>query len=263
MKMNLITCIVAGAALCIGSASPAQSLFRQPARQPAPKSADVFPGGTPVGPGVRGTSTQNSNPAEPQSAPDQNATHDLTLKQASLTFVEAPKPKTYEIHDIVTIIISESSSQSSEQVLDAKKDAALQLAVNKFPDLALLLQGNLKNTSSSEPIGAVDLSGHSDYKGDGKFTRNDKFIDRIAATVIDVKPNGNLVLEARKSVGQDNEIRTVVLSGTCRREDVTDNNTVLSSQLADMTVQAHAEGDTKDTASKGILTKIVEAIFNF
>src|SRR5262245_40769807 len=263
MKTNLIPCVSAAAALCIGSHAPAQSLFRQPARPPAPNAPEAFPGGAPVGPGVRGTTPQTSNPADHQPAQAQCAGGELTLKQASLTFVEAPKPKTYEIHDIVTIIISESSSQSSQQVLDAKKDAALRAAVNKFPDIALLLQANLTNTSASEPIGAVDLVGHSNFKGDGKFTRTDKFTDRIAATVIDVKPNGNLVLEARKSVGQDNEVRTVVLSGICRREDVTDNNTVLSSQLADMTVQAHAEGDSKDTASKGILTRIVDAIFNF
>jgi flagellar L-ring protein precursor FlgH len=264
MKTRLISIMSAAVALCIGSLAPAQSLFRQPARQASPKGPDSFPGGTPVGPGVRGTTPETSNPSEQQPAPVvQSASNELTLKQASLTFVEAPKPKTYEVHDIVTIIISESSSQSSQQVLDAKKDAALRAAVNKFPDIALLLQANLTNTSASEPIGSVDLVGHSNFKGDGKFTRTDKFTDRIAATVIDVKPNGNLVLEARKSVGQDNEVRTVVLSGTCRREDVTDGNTVLSSQLADMTVLAHAEGDSKDTASKGILTRIADAIFNF
>lgn len=264
MKANAIMCVSAATALFMGGPALAQSLFRHSAGQPAPKAPDVFPGGTPVGPGVRGATPQTSNPAESSPpAAAQCPGGELTLKQASLTFVEAPKPKTYEIHDIVTIIISETSSQSSQQVLDAKKDAALRAAVNKFPDIALLLQANLTNTSASEPIGAVDVTGHSNFKGDGKFTRTDKFTDRIAATVIDVKPNGNLVLEARKSVGQDNEIRTVVLSGECRREDVTDNNTILSSQLADLTVQAHAEGDSKDTASKGILTRIVDAIFNF
>jgi flagellar L-ring protein precursor FlgH len=252
----------AGFVLVVAAASPAmgQSLFRQPA---APRSGNTFPGGTPAGPEVRGQKSENSNPAQTQQASPEPQAAALTLKQASLTFVEAPKPKTYEIHDIVYIIISESSSQSNEQVLDAKKDASLKTAVNQFPDIKLLLQGNLKNTSSTTPIGQVDVSGNSAFKGDGKFTRTDKFTDRIAATVIDVKPNGNLVIEARKSVGQDNEIRTLVLSGECRRDDMTESNTILSSQLADLTIQAHAEGDSKDTASKGILTRLVDAIFNF
>jgi flagellar L-ring protein precursor FlgH len=254
-------------ALCLlaACAAPAwaQSLFRQPVQHPAAKGPDQFPGGAPAGPGVRGQTPETSNPA-PQPAEQAPASNNtVSLKQASLMYVEPAKPRSYEIHDIVTIIISENSSQSSEQKLDAKKDAALKAAVNKFPDIALFLQGNLKNTSSTTPIAEMDLSGNSSYKGDGKFERYDKFTDRIAATVIDVKPNGVLVLEARKTVGQDKEVRTLVLSGQCRRDDVTESNTILSSQLADLTVEAHAEGDAKDTASKGFLTRLMEGIFNF
>jgi flagellar L-ring protein precursor FlgH len=248
------------------SGAQAQSLFRQPA-PPPPAKPDAFPGGTPAGPAVRGDSPANANPAPANTSPQEqqpaSRASEISLKQASLMYVEAPKPKTYEVHDKVSIIISEVSSQSSEQSLDAKKDASLKAAVNKFPDINRFLQANLTNTSASEPIGAVDVTGNSSYKGDGKFQRNDKFTDRIEATVIDVKPNGVLVLEARKTVGQDKEIRSLVLSGECRREDVTDNNTVLSSQLSDLTILAHTEGDAKDTASKGILTRLVEAIFNF
>jgi flagellar L-ring protein FlgH len=176
--------------------------------------------------------------------------------------VEAPQPKTYAVHDKVTIIIAESSSQTSQQKLDAKKDASLKAAVNKFPDLAMFLEGNLTNLGTGV-IASADVSGSRNFKGDGKFERTDKFQDKIQATVIDVKPNGVLVLEARKTVGQDREIRTLVLSGECRREDVTDNNSVLSSQLAELTILAHTEGDIKDTASKGFLTRVIEGVFNF
>ena len=184
------------------------------------------------------------------------------MRNASLMLVEAPQPKSYAVHDKVTIIIAESSSQSSQQKLDAKKDASLRAAVNKFPDLAMFLEGNLTNIGTGQ-IAAVDVAGSRNFKGDGKFERTDRFTDRIQATIIDVKPNGVLVLEARKTVGQDKEVRTLVLSGECRREDITDNNTVLSSQLSDLMILAHTGGDTKDTATKGFLTRVVEGIFNF
>jgi flagellar L-ring protein precursor FlgH len=260
--MKPIALILGLSLLVAAPGARAQSLFRQPTQSP-PSKPETFPGGTPAGPGVRGETPANSNPSDqaPPAAPAKS--NDISLKQASLLYVEPPKAKTYEVHDKVSIIISEVSSQSSEQKLDAKKDASLKAAVNKFPDIARFLQANLTNTSASSPIGSVDVSGGSAFKGDGKFERSDKFTDRIEATVIDVKPNGVLVIEARKTVGQDKEIRTLVLSGECRREDVTDNNTVLSSQLSDLTIMAHTEGDAKDTASKGILSRLVEAIFNF
>jgi flagellar L-ring protein precursor FlgH len=251
------------AAVCtLASSAHAQSLLRRPVAEPAPAAPQApaaSPGMLAPEPAQPGSPQFPLPAAAPRYTP---VTSSLTAHSASLLLVEAPKPKTYAVHDKVSIIISESSTQSSQQKLDAKKDASLKAAVNKFPDLAMVLEGNLTNIGTGT-IASADLSGSKNFKGDGKFERTDKFQDRIQATVIDVKPNGVLVLEARKTVGQDREVRTLVLSGECRREDVTENNTVLSSQLAELTILAHARGDTTDTATKGVLTRIFDTIFNF
>ena len=109
----------------------------------------------------------------------------------------------------------------------------------------------------------MDVTGKDNVKGDGKYSRDDTFTDRITAEVIDVKPNGRLTLEARRTVQKDEEIQTLVLSGDCRREDVTNANTVLSTQLMGLTLLVHNEGNVKDTASKGWITQVLEAVFNF
>lgn len=262
----MVRVVLAVLVIAAGAANGQSLLRRTPdAAKPSIAPASVPPSASP---GMMAPEPGQTPPAPATPAPQQPAqpapptTSGLTMRNASLMLVEAPQPKTYAIHDKVTIIIAESSSQSSQQKLDAKKDASLKAAVNKFPDLAMFLEGNLTNVGTGA-IASADVSGAGKFKGDGKFERTDKFQDKIQATVIDVKPNGVLVVEARKTVGQDKEIRTLVLSGECRREDVTDNNTVLSSQLAELTILAHAEGDTKDSATKGFLTKIVEGIFNF
>lgn len=257
--------IAATVLLLTAAGSQAQSLLRRPPEPKPPTPASMSPAASPGMMAPDPSEKPAERPAQPPAPSTQPApatTSTLTLRNASLMLVEAPLPKPYAIHDKVTIIISESSSQTSQQKLDAKKDASLKAAVNKFPDLAMFLEGNLTNLGTGV-IASADVNAASKFKGDGKFQRTDKFQDKIQATVIDVKPNGVLVLEARKTVGQDREVRTLVLSGECRREDVTDNNTVLSSQLAELTILAHAEGDAKDAASKGFLTRIIEGIFNF
>ncbi len=251
--MNITT----AAAACLLLAAPpamAQSLLRRTTA--APPNPGLSPQ---TAPGMMTPDPAQPMPAAPTAA---LTTGSIYVRSASLMLVETPKPRTFAIHDKVSIIISETSSQSSQQKLDAKKDASLAAAVNKFPDLQKFLELNLTNTGAGA-IASADLNANSKFKGDGKFERTDRFQDRIQATVIDVKPNGVLVVEARKTVGQDKELRTLVLSGECRREDVTDNNTVLSSQLSDLTILAHTEGDAKDSATKGILTRIVDKIFNF
>jgi flagellar L-ring protein precursor FlgH len=250
---------------CLVATAQAQSLLRRPvAEQPSPTAAPAPSAPPTASPGMLAP----EKPAEeryplPASAPKYTpVTSSLSAHSASLLLVQAPKPRTYAVHDKVSIIIAESSTQSSQQKLDAKKDSSLKAAVNKFPDLAMFLEGNLTNVGTGT-IASADVTGSRNFKGDGKFERTDKFQDRIQATVIDVKPNGVLVLEARKTVGQDREVRTLVLSGECRREDITENNTILSSQLAELTIMAYAQGDAKDTASKGVITRFLDTIFNF
>lgn len=215
--------------------------------------------------GAANAQTLLSQPPEPTATAGRDGGQEVSpaLKQLSLTVVETPKPKSFEVHDLVTIVISENSKQTSNQVLDTKKDTTLQGNINKFPDIAkFFTDGQIQNAQSS-PVVGVDVTSKDNVKGDGKYSRDDTFTDRITAEVIDVKPNGRLTLEARRTVQKDEEIQTLVLSGDCRREDVTNANTVLSTQLMGLTLLVHNEGNVKDTASKGWITQVLEAVFNF
>lgn len=183
------------------------------------------------------------------------------LRATSLMYVDEPKPREFRAHDIVTIVVDETSKQTSKQTLDTKKDYNLQDSLNQFPSLAAFLQFELRN-GIGNPV-EVDVNSHNKFKGEGTYDRSDRFTARISATILDVKPNGVLVLEARKTRTTDEETQTMVLSGTCRQEDITTSNTVLSSQIADMTLVQKNEGQVKDTANKGFIPRILEAIFNF
>ena len=193
--------------------------------------------------------------------PQGNAADRSPLRGSSLMYVEAPKAHTYQPHDIITIIVDETSKQTSKQTLDTKKDYTLKDTLNQFPSLAAFLDFELRN-GIGNPV-EVDVASHNKFKGEGTYDRSDRFTAKVSATIIDVKPNGVLVVEARKTRTTDDETQTMVLSGTCRQEDVTSSNTVLSSQIADLTLVQKNEGDVKDTASKGFIPRILEAIFNF
>lgn len=215
--------------------------------------------------GVAPTHAQSLLRREPPAAPiDALGEPDpkAELRTASLYFVEPPKPRTIEVHDKITIIISETSKQTSNQILDTRKNATLSAALKRFPDLAKFLEGEL-TSGESNPVAEAAAAVNNRYKSDGKYERSDRFSDKITATVIDVKPNGVVVLEARRLIQKDKEIQNLVLSGECRREDVSDANTVLSSQLADLALVVKNEGQIKDNATKGILTRVFEAVFNF
>ncbi|HRJ51059.1 MAG: flagellar basal body L-ring protein FlgH [Phycisphaeraceae bacterium] len=195
-------------------------------------------------------------------APDGNPDPNAHLRAASLTYSEPPPPRIVQINDLVTIIIDETSKQKSEQTLDTKKNYDFEAVLEKFPSLRKLIDGELA-TGNSEPVVEMGIGSKNKFKGEGTFERTDRFSARIQAKVIDVKPNGVLVLEARKVVETGEEKQTIILSGSCRKEDVTNANTVLSTQLAELAISTQQEGEVRNSATKGLIPRLFEAIFNF
>ncbi|MFG0243253.1 MAG: flagellar basal body L-ring protein FlgH [Phycisphaerales bacterium JB054] len=185
------------------------------------------------------------------------------LRAMSMLYISVPEPRQYEVHDLITLIIDESSSAESSQTLDTKKDYDIGADVSAFPDLLELLELRLQPGDRSN-IASLGIDSNQKFKGEGTAKRSDRFVARITAEIIDVKPNGTLVVEARKTVqSQDGESKTIVLSGVCRQEDITDANTLNSSQLANLNIAQTTEGEVAKTAKKGLIPRVLEAIFNF
>ncbi|MDX2017639.1 MAG: flagellar basal body L-ring protein FlgH [Planctomycetota bacterium] len=208
-------------------------------------------------------SLMRSPAAVSQPTADGQPDYNHTLRGTSMYLVEPPKPKEFKVHDLVTIVIDESSTASSKATLDTKKNYTLRSRLVDFPSVQRFLDDLELAQGQTSPIAEVEAGSNQKFKGDGTYNRSDNLRARITAEVIDVKPNGVLVLEARKSIQKDNESSTLILSGSVRREDVTNANSVLSSQLADLNVMVKNEGRVKDAAEKGIIPRILEAIFNF
>jgi flagellar L-ring protein FlgH len=165
---------------------------------------------------------------------------------------------------LVTIVIRESTEADSNSTLDAKKDTNLTAEVTDFPNLSpanlvkLMIGGS---ALSNPPKVAGKTSG--EFKGDGSYTRKDTFTSRITARIIDVKPNGVLVLEASKNIKSDKETLKMTLTGTCRREDVAADNTVLSTQIYDLRLNKEHSGEVNGAIKKGIITQFFDLLFNF
>lgn len=182
----------------------------------------------------------------------------------SFTAVAPPRPRFFAINDLVTIIVRESTTTDFEASLDTEKKNELKGEISDFPrfDLAKLLQFQLESSDTTN-LPKLGLKYDGKFEGDGTYsTRNDISL-RITARVVDVKPNGTLVLEARKFIQSDDEKLDIVLTGTCRAEDVGVDNTVLSTNLYDLNlVKGHA-GELRKASKKGILTKFFDFLFAF
>ncbi len=200
-------------------------------------------------------------------ADEQNASPDATqpvieLADSSMFFISAPETRTIKVHDIITIIIDENSSQTSSQKLETEKESSSDASINAVLSLAQLLETRLEESGLTN-TDLIDFTASREFTGEGDYERKDKFSARISATVLDVKPNGTLVLQATKRIAKDTEVSTLVLSGLARDEDVSAQNTILSSQLANLNILLENEGDLKKAAEKGIITRVLDTVFAF
>jgi flagellar L-ring protein precursor FlgH len=184
------------------------------------------------------------------------------LADVSFAAVPQPIPRTLRKHDQVTIIVREESQFKSKGTSELKKQSDFEARIDEFIKLRLrnleLEGGGVGPTPPS-----AKLTGSRNYKGEGQVDRSDSFTTRLQAEVLDVKPTGTLVLQARSRIKTDNEERTFILTGTCRVEDVSADNTILSSQLYDKNLEQRSKGDVRNATRKGWLENLLDVISPF
>jgi flagellar L-ring protein precursor FlgH len=197
------------------------------------------------------------------SGPEVSSAPVILLEDVSLTYIPEPEVRTFQKHDIITIIIDETSSQTSSQKLETEKESKSNVEIAAMIDLLKLLELQLNTNPRLENRTIFDASAKREFTGEGDYERKDKFSARITATVLEVKPNGSLVLEASKRIEKDEEIQTLVIAGLARSEDITTQNTILSSQLANLSLAVENEGEVKKASEKGIITEFFDMLFAF
>lgn len=187
-----------------------------------------------------------------------------SIARTSLTAVRMPEPRVVALHDLVTIIVREATEADSSSSLDTSREFDQSAELTDIPRLRLMNEiVGLFSATDLVDDPKLGVKADREFKGEGDYARKDTFTTRITGRVIDVKPNGTIVLEARKYIKSDKETLEMVLTGTARVRDIAVDNTILSTQLYDLHLEKSHKGEIKKAAKKGILTKVFETIFDF
>lgn len=177
--------------------------------------------------------------------------------------------KARRVNDLVTILINESTSAQKTASTTASRDSSTNYGLDTFfgmnTDFNIhnlpLINGFYKAGNVFSP--SVKGSATSDFKGDGDTARTGKITGTITAKVVEVLPNGNLVIESRKEIIVNNEKEILVLRGIIRPDDITQSNTILSQYVADAQIYLVGEGTLGDKQSQGWLVRILDKIWPF
>ncbi|MBA1331869.1 flagellar basal body L-ring protein, partial [Candidatus Endoriftia persephone str. Guaymas] len=111
---------------------------------------------------------------------------------------------------------------------------------------------------------AFSTSAANDFKGEGSASQSNAITGNITVSVIEVLPNRNLMIRGEKRIGINQGNEYIRLSGIVRSQDISPENQVESSRIADPTIIYVGDGQLADSNAMGWLAKFfISPIFPF
>lgn len=166
---------------------------------------------------------------------------------AAWLFSDQRKPR--NIGDTLKIDIVENLSASSSLATDTSRENKV---ASKGPGSGdQSLNGVLGGILNMD----VSASGSDSYKGGGKSENAQALKGKIAASVINVLPNGNLVVAGERSIAMNGGVSTLRFSGVVNPQDIKAGNIVASGDVVDARIEQVGGGDLADSASRGWLQR--------
>jgi flagellar L-ring protein precursor FlgH len=96
------------------------------------------------------------------------------------------------------------------------------------------------------------------YQAEAELETRDSMKFRIACHVVDIRPNGSIVLEGHRNIRNNFEVWEMSLSGTVRPEDIMPDNTVESENIAELRIDKREAGHVRDGYRRGWLQLLLD-----
>lgn len=219
--------------------------------QPADGSAPA------VSPAVSATAATNGAlRVNSGSSPIPTAPRNLAVARYSLTAVSPPEPTLVKVNDLIGVVIrhrfrSQTDSrlqQKNEWDVMDKLDAWFRIHDRKWQQ---------QNFGGGKP--EVNFSHSNEMKNQGRTNRQDVVETRVMGKVIDVKPNGNLIIVAASKLEFGEDSQVLMLSGEINSRDVSPDRTITSDKIYDMDVEIKNGGAVAEAVKRGWLKEILDA----
>lgn len=155
------------------------------------------------------------------------------------------------VGDLVTVLIEEEAEASKAAQSSSSRSSQLGGEAGiTYPTMA-----NIGTPWTNAVIPSWTFDTSRAFNADGSRSSSDRLETKIAARVTEVLPNGNLMIEGRRSMVVQGESVEIVLTGTVRQRDISGDNIVESSRVADAAIKYVSSGALARNQKQGLLTR--------
>jgi flagellar L-ring protein precursor FlgH len=181
--------------------------------------------------------------------------------QTAWSYVPPTPARALKIHDIVQIRIEESATSLAQGNTSSRKTTSYDAVLKDW--IRLVGIDTIKPAPQSDGEPRVQTTQNEVYRGDSTQRTSESLTTNIAAEIVDIKPNGLLVLSAHKTITLNDNTWELSLTGSCRNTDIDPSNVVLSRNLLNPIINKQDRGHVRDGYSRGWLTKLLARIKPF
>ena len=169
--------------------------------------------------------------------------------------------KAFQVGDIVTVIVQESATASNSAGSSLSKasstDAQIDTTVmpTGFQSTRMLFEGE------TDP--QVNMSSTRTFDGSGSYSLSGTMSTSITAIVKEVLPNGNMIVEGKRVRQSADETVVVKVSGIVRPADITTDNMVASTALAQANITMESMGPIARSSKRGWMDRCIDIVWPF
>lgn len=239
MRTLALLALAAGAAGCASTGELAQDTIAAPGvAYEAARRAAGPPQLQPVGTPAPLTGGQHETLPYPEPAAYEAGAPNSLWRGGSRSFFNDQRAA--RIGDILTVEIEIDDSAELSNSTDRQREASTSAGVSNFFGLERIA-GQIFN-SAFDPSNLISADAESEHRGQGAINREEKIELTVAAVIVDRLPNGNLVLAGRQEVRINGELRELTVSGVIRPQDVSSDNKINHTQIAEARISYGGRG---------------------
>ena len=173
----------------------------------------------------------------------------MSLVNTSWTYRQLPPPQEIKVHDIISIRVDEKSQTIAEGEVERRKNALYDAVLRDW----LVLSGLMTVKPDPQPDGDQRVQGKLNqlFRSEAELQTREALKFHIAAHIVDIRPNGNLVFEAHRVIRVNDETWEYSLTGICRKEAIAPGFFVLSRDIAELNIHKRERGHVRDGYRRG------------
>lgn len=177
--------------------------------------------------------------------------------------------KARAIGDLVTIVISETSSTSKAESISTSKSADKSATPNVVDPLTNVdtrrstPEGIGRLLNSIATMQGLSVSSSDSFSGSGSASTSETLTAQITARIVDVMPNGTMVIKGERRVKMKKEEVSIIMTGIIRKRDISQANTINSSLMSDAHIYYETAGDVTDGTQPGFLWRLIQFLNPF